>query len=289
MEDRTKGIIYMLTTVILWGFSFIGTKVLLNYLDPATIGFLRFFIATILLFAICRKKADYTRKELQYVMIAGFLGITSFYMFENVALTYTTATNASLIGATVPVFFLLTVDTLKRTFSRPIKYLGAVIAFAGVGLLILNGKFNLALNPLGDLLMFGSVFSWVFYTTIIDKLRSKDMLILSRDVTLFGTIFLFPFALYEARNMRIDIVSQSDLLIAIVALIYLAIFASALAFLLWNKAIDLAGSSTTTNGLYLIPPITILGDSIILGNIPNLYVLVGAVLVLAGVYLSERT
>lgn len=289
MEDRTKGIIYMLTTVILWGFSFIGTKVLLNYLDPATIGFLRFFIATILLFAICRKKADYTRKELQYVIIAGFLGITSFYMFENVALTHTTATNASLIGATVPVFFLLTVDTLKRTFSKPIKYLGAVIAFVGVGLLIFNGKFNLALNPLGDLLMFGSVFSWVFYTTIIDKLRSKDMLILSRDITLFGTIFLFPFALFEVRDMRIDIVSQSDLLIATVALIYLAIFASALAFLLWNKAIGLTGSSTITNGLYLIPPITILGDSIILGNIPNLYVLVGAVLVLAGVYLSERT
>jgi drug/metabolite transporter (DMT)-like permease len=137
--------------------------------------------------------------------------------------------------------------------------------------------------------MFGSVFSWVFYTTIIDKLRSKDMLILSRDITLFGTIFLLPFALFEVRNMRIDIVSQSDLLIAIVALIYLAIFASALAFLLWNKAIDLTGSSTITNGLYLIPPITILGDSIILGNIPNLYVLVGAVMVLAGVYLSERT
>jgi len=288
MEDRTKGIIYMLTTVILWGFSFIGTKVLLNYLDPATIGFLRFFIATILLSAICRKKADYTRKELQYVMIAGFLRITSFYMFENVALTYTTATNASLIGATVPIFFLVTVDILKRTFSNPLKYFGMLIAFVGVGLLILNGKFNLALNPLGDLLMFGSVFSWVFYTIIIDKLRSKDMLILSRDITLSGTIFLLPFALFEARNMRIDIVSQSDLLIVIVALMYLAILASALGFLLWNKAIGLTGSSTTTNGLYLIPPITILGDSIILGNIPNLYVLVGAVLVLAGVYLSER-
>ncbi|WP_052286174.1 DMT family transporter [Methanococcoides burtonii] len=109
MDDWTKGIIYMLTTVILWGVSFIGTKALLNYLDPATIGFLRFLIVTILLSVICRKKTDYTRKELQYVMIAGFLGITSFYMFENVALTYTTATNASLIGATVPVFFLLIV------------------------------------------------------------------------------------------------------------------------------------------------------------------------------------
>ncbi|ABE51607.1 DMT family transporter [Methanococcoides burtonii] len=136
--------------------------------------------------------------------------------------------------------------------------------------------------------MFGSVFSWVFYTTIIDKFRSKDMVILSRDITMFGTIFLFPFALLEARDMRVDIVSQSDLVVAIVILMYLAILGSALGFLLWNKAIDLAGSSTTTNGLYFVPPIAIFGDSIILGNLPNLYVLVSAVLVFVGVYLSEK-
>ncbi|AKB85341.1 DMT family transporter [Methanococcoides methylutens] len=288
MEDRTKGILYMLTVVAIWGFSFVATKVLLNYLDPATIGFTRFFIATVLLFAICRKREKYALDEVKYVAIAGFLGITCYYMFENVALTFTTATNSSLIGATVPVFFLFTIDALRRKFSKTTKYIGAFIAFVGVGLLILNGTFNLNLNPLGDFLMFGSVFSWIFYTLIIDRLGSRNMLIVSRDLTLSGTIFLLPFALYEAQDLRIDIFSQNDLLVVVAALIYLGLFCSALGFLFWNKAIHLAGSSTTTNGIYLLPLVTIIGDSIIIGNVPNIYVMIGTMLVLAGVYLSER-
>ena len=99
MEDRTKGILYMLMVVAIWGFSFVATKVLLDYLDPAIIAFTRFFIATILLFAICRKREVYNPDEIKYVAIAGFLGITCYYMFENVALTFTTATNSSLISA----------------------------------------------------------------------------------------------------------------------------------------------------------------------------------------------
>lgn len=288
MEDRTQGILYMLVVVVLWGFSFVATKLLLEYLDPITLVFSRFFIATILMFAICRKKENYTRNEIKYVVIAGFLGITSYQMFENVALTFTTATNSSLISATVPVFLLLTIDAFNRTTSKLIKYIGALIAFIGVGLLVLNGTFNLNLNPLGDILMIGSVFSWVFYTMFIDRMGSKNMLVVSRDLTLAGTVFILPFLIFQAENLRVDIFSLNDILISSAALIYLGVFCSALGFVYWNKAIHLAGSSTTTNGLYLIPLVTIIGDSMIIGNIPNIYVLLGAALVLAGVYLSER-
>jgi drug/metabolite transporter (DMT)-like permease len=289
MEDRTKGVLYMLIVVTIWGFSFVATKLLLEHLQPATIAITRFVIATILLFAICRKKEDYRKDERWYVIFAGFLGITCYYMFENVALTFTTVTNSSLISATVPVFFLFTVDALRRRFSKPIKYLGAFIAFVGVALLILNGKFNLDLNPLGDFLMFGSVFSWVFYTLIIDRMGSRDVLVVCRDLTLAGTIFLLPFAIYEAQDFRIDIVSQNDLLIVIAALIYLGVLCSALGFLYWNKAIKLAGPATTTNGVYLLPIVAIVGDCIIIGNVPNIYVLISTGLVLAGVYLSEHS
>ncbi|WP_406661715.1 DMT family transporter [Methanolobus sp. ZRKC3] len=159
--------------------------------------------------------------------------------------------------------------------------------FAGVGILILNGKFNLDLNPFGDFLMFESVFSWIFYTLIIERMGSRNLLIVSRDFTLAGTVFLLPFALYEVQDLNISLFSQNDLLAVGAALIYLGVFCSALGFLYWNKAIHLAGSSTTTNALYLIPLITIIGDSLIIGNVPNIYVMIGAVLVLAGVYLSE--
>ncbi len=278
----------MMFVVALWGFSYVATKVLLVYIAPATIVFARFLIATVLLFLICRERENYGRDEMGYIAIAGFLGVTSYYMFENVALTFTTATNSSLIGATIPVFFLLTADVLRKNVSEYTKYAGALIAFAGVGLLILNGTFNLHLNPLGDFLMFGSVFSWVFYTMIIHRMNSRNVLIVSRDLTLAGTIFLLPFVLLEIRDLRVDLFSQSDLLLITSAFIYLGVFCSALGFLFWNKAIHLAGPSSTTNGIYLIPLVTIIGDSMIIGNVPNIYVMSGTVLILSGVYLSER-
>lgn len=64
MNDRTKGILYLLIVAAIWGFSFVITKVLLDYLYPATIVFARFLIATILLFAICRKRENYSRNEI---------------------------------------------------------------------------------------------------------------------------------------------------------------------------------------------------------------------------------
>ncbi|MBP1908334.1 DMT family transporter [Methanolobus bombayensis] len=288
MDKRKKGLLYMMTVVVLWGFSFVATKILLDFLDPLTVVFVRFFMATILMFAICRKRENYSRNEVMYVAIAGFLGITSYQMLENVALVFTTATNSSLISATVPVVLLLTLDVSRRQLSDRVKYAGALIAFIGVGLLVLNGAFNLHLNPMGDILMFGAVFSWVFYTIVIERMGSRNMFIVSRDLTLAGTAFLFPLMVFQAQNLRIEIFSQNDALLVVAALIYLGVFCSALGFLFWNRAIHLAGSSTTTNGIYMIPLVTIIGDTLVIGNVPNIYVLLGAALVLAGIYLSER-
>lgn len=288
MEKRTKGIIYLLIVAAVWGFSFVATKVLLKYLGPASIVFFRFLMATALLFVLCRKKVKYSKYETVHIVLAGFLGITCYYMFENYALTFTTATSSALISSTVPIFFLMTHDAAKRKFSRPVKYLGACMALLGIGILILNGKFNLELNPIGDFLMFGSVFSWVVYTFIIERMDSKNIIAVSRDLTLAGTAFLLPFFAYEAQNMKFNMPNTNDIMIAGAALVFLGVLCSALGFVFWNKAMHLAGSATATNALYLIPPIAIIGDSIILGNIPNIYVSIGAALVLAGVYLSER-
>ncbi|MDP2215875.1 MAG: DMT family transporter [Methanolobus sp.] len=117
---------------------------------------------------------------------------------------------------------------------------------------------------------------------------SIDMFIVSRDLTLTGTVFLFPFLVLRVGDLRMDIFSQHDMLVVIATMIYLGVFCSALGFLFWNRAIHLAGTSTITNGIYMIPLVTIIGDSLILGNAPNIYVMIGAALVLAGIYLSER-
>uniref|UniRef100_A9A7B3 EamA domain-containing protein n=1 Tax=Methanococcus maripaludis (strain C6 / ATCC BAA-1332) TaxID=444158 RepID=A9A7B3_METM6 len=288
MNDRSLGILLMFLTVIFWGISFVATKIILVYIPPITIGFIRFAIASMILIVLVRNFSSYSKKDFLNLVLAGFLGITSYFLFENVALEYTTATNAALIAATVPIFYLMVSDVVEKRISSKIKYFGSLIGLFGVSILILNGKFILELNPLGDLLMLGAVFTWVLYTFVIQKLEKHDNLKVTRDITLIGALLFVPFMLIEFGSKGVlDLGIFLNLPITF-AVLYLAIFCSAIAYLFWNMSIRLAGASTTTNGIYFIPIIAMIADSIILKNIPNSYAIIAAVLVLFGVYISEK-
>ncbi|CAF30226.1 DMT family transporter [Methanococcus maripaludis] len=288
MNDRSLGILLMFLTVIFWGISFVSTKIILEFIPPITIGFIRVVIAAVILIFFIRNFTKYSKEDFVYIVLAGFLGITSYYLFENVALKYTTATNASLIAATVPIFYLIVSDIVEKKIPSKIKYFGSLIGLFGVFILILNGKFVLELNPLGDILMFGAVCTWVLYTFVIQKLQKHDDLKVTRDITLIGAVFFIPFTIMElGYNGMFEFTILLNPYIAF-SLLYLAIFCSAIAYLFWNMAIRLAGASTTTNGVYIIPIVAMITDAIILKNIPNIYAIIGAVLVLFGVYISEN-
>ncbi|ABO35210.1 protein of unknown function DUF6, transmembrane [Methanococcus maripaludis C5] len=288
MNDRSLGILLMFLTVIFWGISFVATKIILVYIPPITLGFIRFAIAAMILIVLIRNFPSYSKKDFLNLVLAGFLGITSYFLFENVALEYTTATNAALIAATVPIFYLMVSDLVERRIPSKIQYFGSLIGLFGVSILILNGRLILELNPIGDLLMIGAVLSWVLYTFVIQKLEKHDNLTVTRDITLIGVLLSVPFMLLEFGSkgvLDLGVFLNPPLTFAV---LYLAIFCSAIAYLFWNMSIRLAGASTTNNGIYFIPIVAMIADSIILKNIPNIYATIGAVLVLFGVYISEK-
>ncbi|MBA2841196.1 drug/metabolite transporter (DMT)-like permease [Methanococcus maripaludis] len=288
MNDRSLGILLMFLTVIFWGISFVSTKIILVFIPPITIGFIRFIIAAVILIFLIRNVTKYSKEDFVYLVLAGFLGITSYFLFENVALKYTTATNAALIAATVPIFYLMVSDIMEKKIPSKIKYFGSLIGLFGVFILILNGKFVLELNPLGDILMLGAVFTWVLYTFVIQKLQKHDDLKVTRDMTLIGAVLFIPFTIVElGSNGMFDFTILLNPYIAF-SILYLAIFCSAIAYLFWNMSIRLAGASTTTNGIYFIPIVAMIADALLLKNIPNIYAILGAVLVLFGVYISEK-
>lgn len=290
MNDKAKGLIFLSITVILWGISFVATSVVVQFIPPITTGFIRFVIASIFLMILIRKKVKYSKKELLYLTITGFFGITAYFIFENTALMYTTPTNSSLIISSTPIFFLLVNDIINKKFSSKIRYLGTIIAFTGVTLLILNGKYILKLNPIGDLLMIIPVISWTIYTIYLEKLHVKHSnLIITRDMTLYGTILFIPFAIFEFFKTKENI-SYNSLLNSnvIIALLFLGILCSAVGYIFWNYSVKMAGSATTMNGIYFIPVVTLVADSLILKNIPNVFTLIGAILIISGTYISEK-
>ncbi|WP_269479014.1 DMT family transporter [Methanococcus vannielii] len=269
--------------------SFVAIKIALEYVPPIALGFIRFLIASLVMSLFIRKFIKYEKKDILYILLTAFLGITSYFIFENVALIYTTATNASLIAATVPIFYLIFFDFTSKKVSNKLNYFGSILGLTGVSILILNGKFILKLNPLGDILMFGAVISWVFYTFTIQRLEKYDNMVVSRDIILFGTLMFIPFVLLEI-ILNFGKVYNETLLnvFAITSILYLAVFSSAIAYLFWNKAIRLSGPKTVTNGIYYIPIVSIIADSLILKNIPNIYSIFGAIMVLMGIYIAEK-
>jgi len=114
-------------------------------------------------------------------------------------------------------------------------------------------------------------------------------LIITRDMTMYGAIFFAPFAIFEM--LKINSAPIYELWIqpiVIISLLFLGILCSAVGYIFWNYSVKLAGSKTTMNGIYFIPMVTLIADSIFLKNIPNAFTLIGAILIISGTYISEK-
>ena len=174
MGTTTLGHIAALFTVIVWGTTFISTKILLLDFTPLEILFFRFILG---FFVLCLVKPQRLKtkgmSEEKYFIGAGLCGITLYFLLENVALLYTYASSVCLILAFVPFLtalaakFLLGEDTLNSNF-----FVGFMCALTGVLLIIFNGSVILKLNPIGDILAFLAGVVWALYSVLIRKIST---------------------------------------------------------------------------------------------------------------------
>ena len=172
-------------TVAIWGSTFVFTKMLLQSgLTPAQIFTFRFIIAYILLLGysvfFCKRsgKAERThhnslfssswRDELLMVAL-GITGGSVYFLAENAAMLYTTATNTSLIVCSCPLFAMLLFAIVYRHSEHisKLQALGSVVACMGMAIVVLNGHFVLHLSPLGDMLAFAACLCWAVYSLLI--------------------------------------------------------------------------------------------------------------------------
>lgn len=151
-RDTTKGHLAALLTILIWGTTFISTKVLLTDFQPVEILFFRFVAGTLALFLVCPRllKGTTWKQELVF-MGAGLCGVCLYYLLENIALTFTMASNVGVIISVAPFFTAL----LSRLFLKQEErlnigfFIGFLVAMAGIALISFNGS-ALQLNPVGD-------------------------------------------------------------------------------------------------------------------------------------------
>ena len=152
---NAAGHLAALLTILIWGTTFISTKVLLRSFSPVEILFIRFTIGYLSLLAFFPKFLPFRelRHELYYAG-AGLSGVTLYFLVENIALTHTLASNVGIMVSAAPLFTaLLAWLWLKRKRPGGRFFLGFGAAIAGIALIVFNGNTVLKLNPLAGLLI----------------------------------------------------------------------------------------------------------------------------------------
>ncbi len=297
MSRRVLLYLKALATVALWGASFPLTKAALAWAGPTAIALLRWLISAIVLFLWLarRERLDQAlallRTDGGRVLWVALTGITLFYFLENMALQYTTATNAGVLANLTSVFIVLIAALWLRERLTALEWAALGIAFMGAAL-VSQGAGHLTLAGAGlwgDFLMVVATLFAAIYS-----IGGKQLVAVHRadvvlaDVALIGAPMVVPLAAWEAGGLH----ALAGLLhlpaSAWVAVTLLGLGAGALANIWWLEILDATTASRASMTLFLIPVISTALAVIVLGEPLTLLVVGGGGLVLAGVALVER-
>ena len=300
-EKTIIGIVFAALTVFLWGITFVSTKYLLRSFSAFEILLARFVLAYIALWALRPKPLHIARKDEWLFIFAGLTGVTVYQFMENVAISYTSASNVSIIVSICPIFTAIIAQiVLKEKHLTPLFIVGFFVAIVGIAFVSFNGVVVLRLSPKGDLLALAAAISWGFYSLFVSKINllNLDSIMATRRMFFWAIVCMLPIALFGAVQgnpqsgayINLDMatnISRWQNPLNWLNLLFLGWGASAFCFAAWNIACDRLGTVRATAGIYLIPVITIIFAFFVLGERISLMGAIGAALTICGLFLSE--
>lgn len=276
-----------LGTIIIWGITFISTKILLHDFTPQAILFIRFLLGWICLWLIKPLALPFQGPRLESTLAgAGFFGVTLYFLLENIALEYSLAANVGVIVSTAP-FFTALVGWRWFAGARPGLqfYTGFALAILGIGLISFQDA-ELTINPLGDFLALLAAMAWAFYSNLIKKIsaRGLDSLQVTRRAFFYGLIFMLPtlpFSWPEAAGQNLWTGLNS------LNLLFLGVGASAICFVSWTFCLGRLGTAKASAYIYLVPVVTVIAAYVFLQERLGLETVLGMIFVILGLLLSE--
>ena len=275
--------------VVIWGCTFVQTKLLINAgLRPDEIFLFRFILAYLLILPFAGKRffLDDWKDELLAVLL-GLTGGSLYFITENYALAYGYCSNVSLIVCLTPLVTALIVGCFypgERLNRKGL--LASLIAFAGMALVVFNGNFILKLSPLGDILAFAACLCWALYSLIIKRLQGRyGNMLITRKVFGYGLLTIIPWLLPQGVNVEL---LWSGGAVVWGNILFLGCVASMLCFLGWNWCLEKIGTVRATNLLYLNPVVAMTTSAFVLGERVTWVALMGAALILAGLACIDR-
>lgn len=285
LSDKLIGHTLALITIIIWGTTFIASKILLSEFTPIQVMIMRFLVAYLTLFILNHNVQKTSLKEEFIFFTLALMGTTIYFLFENKALTLTFASNVSIILSVAPILTAI----LAHFFTKDEKIhnriiMGSIIAFLGVAFVVFNGTVVLKLNPLGDILTFGAALSWAIYSIILKKhVSNYNPVYLTRKVVFYSIITTIPMLLIEHETFPFSKLVNSSFIFNI---LFLGVLGSGICYVAWNIASKKIGIVITNNYIYLSPFITLIAAGFLLHETVTVMGFLGALLIIVGVVVA---
>ena len=182
-------------TILIWGATFTSTKVLLQAFAPIEILFLRFLLGACALLLACPRLLHVRdrRREVTFAL-AGLCGVTLYFLLENIALSYSTASNVGVLVGISPFLTALLARIVLGESLHPGFFVGFVCAMSGIVCIAVNSNAVLRLNPLGDVLALLAALTWAFYSILTRKIGDYgyNTLQVTRRIFCWGLLFMLP-------------------------------------------------------------------------------------------------
>lgn len=274
--------------MLLWGMSFVWTKIVFKYYGPITTVFIRLLISSAFLYLISHiffKQEKINKADYKLFLFSSLLNPFLYFLGESFGLKYVSSTIAAVIIATIPVFTPLAAYFSIRERLSNYNIIGIFVSFFGILVMLLKRDLSLNASPLGVLFLFIGVASAVFYTILLKKLTSRYSPLKIITVQNFiGVIYFLPlFLVFEFR----DFISIKPNFELISTILLLAVFASSLAYIFYAISVREIGVSRANVFSNLMPVFTAIFSYFILAEIFSMNKIIGVLIVILGVFITQ--
>lgn len=282
----------ILFTILVWGISLINTKITMEYYNSISTSFWRAVIASIALFILKKINHPNTkmkREDRKIFLIAGASGVFFYFIFQNTGLKYISASLTSILLGLVPILTMIVESIISKQKLSIVKIVSVFISLTGVCLIVGFETGNTISNIIiGSILILLSVFSWVTYTFTTKSLsKNYSPVTILYYQTIIGTLLLGLLMPFNWTNpLEASLVTNLNLL-------YLGIICSAVAYSLYNFALEHLNPTICTIFINLLPAISIVTGVIVLDETITAIQVFGTAVILFSIYLitkdSEKT
>ncbi|WP_163582833.1 DMT family transporter [Gracilibacillus saliphilus] len=271
-------------TIILWASAFPGIKAALTAYSPEHVSLLRLLVASLVLIlvAVIQRIRLPKPKDIPIILLLGFLGFSVYQTALNFGEQTVSSGVASLLVSTTPLFTALLALLFFREKFGLWGWIGSLIRFCGVGFISLGGSAeNFSFNAGVILVLIASLSESIYFVFQNAFLKEYGFVAFTMYTIWAGTIFMFIFSpgLGEA-----IIHAPIDTTLVIV---YLGIFPTIIPYFTLAYITSRTGASEATSSLYLTPVFAFLIAWIWLGELPTIYAIIGGLITLVGVFLSN--